>query len=267
MDLVVRLVVGADQAELATDRLWAEGATAVEEQPGEVGEVVLVAGFPTPAAAAAVARSVGGQLLEVEESTWRDVWRRHAQPVWVGSLVVAPAWRSVEIGGAGLVVSIDPGGCFGSGSHPTTRIMLGELQQRMAPGASVFDVGTGSGVLAVAAARLGAARVVAVDIEAEAVEITRANAAGNGVAGLVSASTTDAAAVAGTFDVVVANLTAAVLAGLAGALVAAVASDGVLLLSGLLPGQWPHVADRFDALPVVDVVTLEGWVGVVLGSS
>ena len=136
MDLVVRLAVESDQAELATDRLWAEGATAVEEQAAGGDEVVLVAGFPTPAAAAAVAALVGGEPVEVEESTWRDVWRDHAQPVRVGSLVVAPAWRSVEVGaGAGPVVSIDPGGCFGSGSHPTTRLMLAELQRRISPGA------------------------------------------------------------------------------------------------------------------------------------
>ncbi len=268
MDRVVRLVVESGQAELATDRLWAEGATAVEEQPGGGDEVVLVAGFPTPAAAAVVAARVGGDPVEVEESAWRDVWRDHAQPVRVGSLVVAPAWRSVEVGaGAGPVVSIDPGACFGSGSHPTTRLMLAELQRRISPGASVFDVGTGSGVLAVAAARLGAARVVAVDIEPEAVDVTRANAAANGVAGLVAVSTADAADVEGTFDVVVANLTAAVLAGLAPTLVAAVARGGVLLLSGLLPGQWPHIAGDFGALSVVDLASLEGWVGVVLQAS
>ena len=108
---------------------------------------------------------------------------------------------------------------------------------------------------------------MAVDIEPEAVDVTRANAAANGVAGLVAVSTADAAAVGGTFDVVVANLTAAVLAGLAPTLVAAVARGGVLLLSGLLPGQWPHIAGDFGALSVVDLATLEGWVGVVLQAS
>jgi ribosomal protein L11 methyltransferase len=269
VDFVVRLVVSADQAELATDRLWAEGATAVEEQAGDGTEVALVAGFPTPAAAATVARSVGGELLEVDEASWRDVWRRHAQPVRVGSLVVAPAWRDVEVGGADLVISIDPGGCFGSGSHPTTRLMLAELQRRMAPGATVFDVGTGSGILAVAAARLGAGRVVAVDIDPEAVGVTRRNAETNRVAERIDVSTDEAALVTDTFDVVVANLTAAALAGLAETLAAALAPRGVLLLSGLLPGQWPHISERFDALSVLDVVTLEGWVAVALtnGSS
>ena len=266
VDFVVRLVVGPDRVELATDRLWAEGATAVEEQAQAGGGVALVAGFPTEAAAADVARSAGGELVGIDEATWRDGWRVHAQPVRVAAMVVAPAWRAVDLGGAEAVISIDPGGCFGSGSHPTTRLMLAELQRRVRPGASVFDVGTGSGVLSVAAARLGAGRVVAVDVDPEAVEVTRANAAGNGVADRVAVSSQGAAEVAGTFDVVVANLTAGVLAGLAPTLVAAVAPDGVLLVSGLLPGQWRHLAQGFAAMTVVDIVTLEGWVGVVLGT-
>jgi ribosomal protein L11 methyltransferase len=107
---------------------------------------------------------------------------------------------------------------------------------------------------------------VAVDVDPEAVEVTRANAAGNGVADRVAVSTQRAAEVAGTFDVVVANLTAGVLAGLASTLVGAVAPAGVLLVSGLLPGQWRHLAQGFAAMTVVDIVTLEGWVGVVLGT-
>jgi ribosomal protein L11 methyltransferase len=264
VDFVVRLVVPSSDAEVATDRLWAEGATAVEERSTTGEEVVLEAGFPTPAAAATVARSMDGELVEVDEATWRDVWRGFAQPVRVGTLVVAPAWRRVEIGGTDVVVSIDPGGCFGSGSHATTRLMLGEIERRMPPGASVFDVGTGSGVLSIAAARLGASRVVAVDIDPGAVEITRANAAGNGVSDVLDVSADDAATVAGPFDLVVANLTAAVLAGMAGVLSGAVGPGGLLLLSGLLAGQWRHVAGRFAALQVLDVPTLEGWVGVVL---
>jgi ribosomal protein L11 methyltransferase len=265
VDLVVSLVVAPEEVELVSDRLWAEGAAAVQERPAGDASVELVAGFPTAAAARRVARSVGGRVTEVDDKAWRHGWREHARPVRVGSMVVAPAWRAVSLGGADLVVLIDPGPCFGSGSHPTTRLMLAELQRWVEPGATILDVGTGSGILAVAAAILGAGRVVAVDHDPDAVDTARRNASINGVADRVSVTTAEAASVTGSFDVVMANLTAGALAAVADVLVDAVARDGVLLLSGMLTGQWQHVADRFLSLAVVDLPALDGWTGAVLG--
>jgi ribosomal protein L11 methyltransferase len=230
-----------------------------------------LAGFPTSEAAQVIADSLsdlGAELVVVDES-WRDVWKRYARPVEVASLVVAPAWRPlpVEVGDGRPVVPIDPGGSFGSGTHATTRLLLAQLVARLIPGSAVFDVGTGSGILAVAAARLGAGRVVAVDIDADAVEVARANAANNGVADRIDVSTDPAERVRGPFDLVVANLTAAVLASLAGPLVEAVKPGGVLLMSGMLPGQWEHIAQRFSALDVIEMPVLDGWVGAVLGKA
>jgi ribosomal protein L11 methyltransferase len=267
VDVVVSVVVAADDAELAADRLWAEGAAAVEERHAGDASVELVAGFPTPEAAARVARAVGGRAVEVDDRVWRQLWREHARPVRVGSMVVAPAWRRVGAVGAGPVVSIDPGPCFGSGSHPTTRLLLAELQRRVVPGTTVLDVGTGSGILAVAAAVIGAGRVVAVDLDPDAVETTRRNASANGVADRVAASVADAATVTGPFDAVVANLTAGTLARVAAVLVQAVADGGVLVVSGMLVGQWPHVAGRFAGLAVLDLPVLDGWTAAVLGKA
>jgi DNA polymerase len=266
VDLVLALVVPHGETELVADRLWAGGATAVEERPASDGHVELVAGFPTAEAAQGAAAVLGGQVTEVDDRGWRDTWRRHASPVRAGSIVVAPAWRPVTVGGSELVVTIDPGPCFGSGSHPTTRLLLAELCKRVASGMTVLDVGTGSGILAVAAAALGAASVVAVDIDPEAVEATRRNAAANDLAGRIAVSVADAATVAGSFDVVVANLTAGALVDLAGVLVDAVVPGGVLLVSGMLSGQWQHVAGHLAALPVLEVLSLDGWSGAVLGA-
>jgi ribosomal protein L11 methyltransferase len=270
MDLLVRLVVPASQVDVAVDRLWTSGATAVEERASDVpaGAVTLLAGFPTPEAARAVAGALIPWRAEVEEvdDGWRDVWKRFAQPIEVETLVVAPAWRPVDAGDGRLVLSIDPGGCFGSGTHPTTRLLLAQLVRRIAPGSSVFDVGTGSGILAVAAASLGAGRVVAVDIDPDAARVAAVNAAANHVASRVEVSTSPAASVTGRFDLVLANLTAATLASLAGVLVGAVGSGGLLLVSGMLPGQWDHISDRFAPLEVEQMLELEGWVGVVLRS-
>jgi ribosomal protein L11 methyltransferase len=264
-DLLVKLVVADEEAVLAADRLWTAGATAVEEREADPapGSVTLLAGFPTGEAARLVADSLRASLVEVDDS-WRDGWKAFAAPVEVSTLVVVPAWRSVQVGDGRLVLSIDPGGCFGSGTHATTRLLLAQLAERVTAGSAVFDVGTGSGILAVAAARLGAGRVVAVDVDPDAVRVAGSNALANGVGGRVEVSTAPASAVAGPFDLVVANLTAATLGSLSDPLIGATGPGGLLLLSGMLPGQWEHIADRFASLAVIDVPVLDGWVGAVL---
>jgi ribosomal protein L11 methyltransferase len=265
--LVVEVVVAGGAVEAVSDELWSLGATAVEERLAGTGSTLLVSGYPTDAAARAaaarLARRHRARVVDVGDG-WADAWRRHAEPVDTGPLVVVPGWRDVSVPLGRAAIRVDPGWCFGSGSHPTTRLALVEVARRVAPGATVLDVGTGSGILAVAAAVRGAARVDALDIDAEAVEVTRANATRNGVADRVMASTAAVASLARTFDVVVANLTAAVLAGLASDLVAAVAPQGWLVVTGMLAGQWAHVADRFAVLSVVDRPELDGWTAVVL---
>ena len=108
---------------------------------------------------------------------WEDAWRRFHRPVRVGALWVGPPWEEPDRDAVAVV--IDPGRAFGTGAHPTTRLCL-ELLERL-PRGSVLDVGCGSGVLAIAAAKLGFGPVVGIDVDPQAVEATRANAAANGV--------------------------------------------------------------------------------------
>ncbi|HWE57827.1 MAG TPA: 50S ribosomal protein L11 methyltransferase, partial [Acidimicrobiales bacterium] len=263
-DLVAELSELAADAELAADRCWQNGATAVGFRDEPDGTVTVVASFPTPAAARQVAGRLDARLVEVDPG-WRDVWKDYAEPIPVGErLLVAPAWRDVPVGDGRLVLTIDPGGCFGSGSHPSTRLILAALDADPPAGLDVLDVGCGSGVLAIAAARLGAGRVVAVDIDPEAVAATRSNAGANGVAGQVEASVTPVGSLTGRFDLALVNVTAGVHAELAAAVTARVKPGGRLLLAGLLPGQWAHIAGSYDAADIVELVDLEGWEGVVL---
>jgi ribosomal protein L11 methyltransferase len=292
LDVVVELDVagGSDAVELASDRLWAGGATAVGEtvgglagsgRAGGAGErggvvVTLVASFPTPAAARVVAAEVGGRAVEVTDVSWRDRWKDFAGPVEIGQgLVVAPAWREVEVrgaevgaGGSRLVVRIDPGPCFGSGTHPSTRLVLAELLAAPPVGAAVFDVGCGSGILSVTAAMLGATSVTAVDVDPDAVTATTANAAANGVSDRVVASTTTAAEVvaggATRFDLVLVNVTAGVHAVIGPDAAGAARPGATLVLAGLLPGQWRHVAGAYPGTSMVRRPDLDGWEGVVL---
>jgi ribosomal protein L11 methyltransferase len=142
-------------------------------------------------------------------------------------------------------------------------MLLEELDRRVAGGESVLDIGCGSGILAVAAARLGAGRVVAIDIDPGAAEVTRSNAAANGVT--VDASTAPVADVPGTFDIVLANIGAAVLRELAAELQARVAPGGVLALSGLLSDRWEDVAARYAG--TATSAELDGWISLVVSTS
>jgi ribosomal protein L11 methyltransferase len=216
-----------------------------------------VASFPSDAAAATVAAELGAATEEVARD-WVDAWRAHAEPVDAGGLVVAPAWREVAVPGR-TVVAIDPGACFGSGSHPSTRLLLAELAADPPAGLAVGDLGTGSGVLAVAAAVLGAREVVAVDVDPAAEAVVAANAARNSVADRVRAST--GSSLPGGLDLVLVNVTAAVQLELAPAVHAAVRPGGHVLLAGLLPGQWRHVAGAYAGWELLAEPELDGWVG------
>lgn len=244
----MRVSVDPSDVDEVSGRLWLAGAYAVAEEPG-----VLVAGFADRADAERAAADVGGEVVDVLPGVWLDAWREYAHPVRAGRVVVVPAWVDPpDTGPDDLVLEIDPGRVFGHGGHPTTRLLLEALDRRITGGETVLDVGTGSGVLAVAAARLGADRVVGIDIEPECVPVTLANAVRAGVR--VEVSTTPLAEVEGTFDLVLANIGADVLKDLAPLLQA---RGRLLLLSGLLEDRIDDVAAAFPG--TTTVTTLDGW--------
>lgn len=258
----------AEAVDLAAASLWEQGATAVEIRDETEGSSLL-AGFPTAAAARSVAdrlRPYGATAEAVTDSTWQEAWKAWAQPVPVGEgLLVVPAWRDVVVGSGRLQLQIDSGPCFGSGTHPSTRMLLAWLDQHRPEGGAVLDVGTGSGILAVAAAALGARSVTAVDIDPTAVTVTAANAARNGVGSNITASTTSVADLPESCaDLVMVNVTAGTHAGIGSYCARRVKPGGTVLVAGLLPGQWQHVASRYAGLTLVEMLQLEGWEGAVL---
>ena len=185
--------------------------------------------------------------------------RNRAVPVG-GRLAVCFPWADAD---APNVVEIDPGEAFGAGTHPSTRLLAEWLAERITGGERLLDVGSGSGVLTLLAARLGAAEAVGIDIEPAAVAAAEANARRNGLDDVTAFSNVAVGeAEFGTFDVVVANITADVLAPLAGDIAERVALGGRLAISGISAGQTSSVAAlyRRNGIELADAVRLDDWV-------
>jgi ribosomal protein L11 methyltransferase len=228
----------------------------------------LVAYLPDPGEAAeVVARSVGERLaravgashpLVVETAwqpheAWSDLWRQGFKPRRITPrLVVAPSWAPPEPGPGDVVLTLDPGMAFGTAEHPTTRGCLRLLDARIAPGDRIADIGAGSGVLSIAAALLGAERVVAVELDPWAVTAARENVEANGVGDRVEvrAGAVGPAFLPGEapFHGIVANIEAGILLPLLPGFRGGLEPGGWLILSGILADEAGRVVEAAGAL-------------------
>ena len=203
----------------------------------------------------------------VDEADWADEWKRHFPVLRVGRrLVIQPSWRRHRAAPGEVVLALDPGMAFGTGLHPTTRLCLAALE-RVADrggieGRRILDVGCGSGILAIAGVKLGAASALGVDTDPMAIEATRANARRNHVGGRLSAREGSLPTGDGPFDVVLANLIASLLVRLADDLRAELAPGGALLASGIFVDREAEVLAAFEAagLRVTDRLADGDWV-------
>lgn len=238
---------GADPSRWARARvsaLFPEGADASRA----AGEALSAAG---------VSALAGASLERLEDADW--VARTQAQfaPIRAGErLWIVPSWHAAPDPGA-VNVALDPGAAFGTGSHPTTRMVLAWLERRVRPGDTVLDYGCGSGILAIAALKLGAASATGVDIDPLALEAARYNARRNGV-GLALAFAGEP--IAHAASITVANILANPLRMLAPLLASHTAAGGSIALSGVLPGQAAEVAAAYAPWFEIGVEREEeGW--------
>ncbi|OIP49702.1 MAG: ribosomal protein L11 methyltransferase [Desulfobacterales bacterium CG2_30_60_27] len=203
---------------------------------------------------ATLGQPTGPRLDTVEEEDWGTLWKERYKPVRIGSrLIVRPSWEAVSAARGEIVVAIDPGMAFGTGLHATTQLALELLETCFAGSgpapARILDVGTGTGILAITAALLGAQAVTATDLDPDAVHAARENARLNGVGERVTVLACDIADLAGPFDLVIANITHDVLLELAPHLNRLLATDGELIVTGLLTGwQTDDLAHAFEEL-------------------
>ena len=221
-------------------------------------DIDLAQALATASAAAGLAAVPPFTIEEVEEQNWVQLTQSQFDPIRITDrLWIVPSWHESP-DPAAINLILDPGMAFGTGSHPTTRLCLEWLERHVTAGCSVLDYGCGSGILAIAAARLGAGSVAGVDIDPQAVEAARANAERNGVAALFADS---AEPVAGEYDVVVANILSNPLRVLAPAICAHVRPGGRLALSGILREQVDEIIAIYAQwIPLQVADTREDWV-------
>ena len=192
------------------------------------------------------------QIREVVDEDWQNSWKSHFDLLKVGHrLVIKPTWIDYEASAGEVVIEIDPGMAFGTGYHPTTYTCLEAIEELTAFQSSVLDLGTGSGILAIAAVRLGAEHVVAMDIDSQAIKAARQNLRRTRTSKqvtLVQGSLPHATAPAGKFDMAVANISARAICDRAPFIVPALRPGGVLVASGMMRDQSPQVIDSLTEL-------------------
>lgn len=207
-------------------------------------------------------------LQEIQDEDWATSWKAFFHPTRIGErIVIKPTWEAYEKALDDIVIELDPGMAFGTGTHHTTAMCLRLLEELVQAGMTVFDVGTGSGVLAVAAAKLGAARVTAVDFDSVAVRTAQENVAQNGEAARVTVGRSDLLrAVSGQADLIVANIIADVVIRLFDEAKEKLRPGGKLLVSGIIADRLPDVTEAaLQRGLTVDRVVEEGdWAAMLL---
>jgi len=276
---------GEDATEALTNFLWEQGAVGVVEDVNLSAPPRLRAFFPVTTTSAALASRVDAYLeglralglsvgaaaivAPLADADWAAAWREHFRPVAIGrTLLIAPPWE-LPATSERIVLAIEPGRAFGTGHHGTTAGCLELLESLVAADRPqrALDLGTGSGILAIAAARLGVVDVVACDTDPDAVAATEGNVTRNGVGHRVRAVVADVASfTAAPAPLVLANLLAAAHRALAPRYRQLVTAGGVIVLGGLLDGEDDEIAGVLAGHGFRREATrsLEGWTSLAL---
>jgi ribosomal protein L11 methyltransferase len=258
-----------EDEDLASSLLWEAGTQGIEVR-NEAGMSHLLAYFSVPPPLTVLRASLAslpGATAEpalVSNVDWVARFRENFRGFAAGPFWIAPAWEEADRGARTIVV--DPGRAFGTGTHESTRLCLDALATFAAERelGRTLDVGTGTGILAIAALKLGASLAVGVDVDPESMESARLHARLNRVGPILCLGNGALAFRTGAFDTVLANLSAAVLRGRRGELGHVLAPGGALVLSGLLTEDVPPIRAEFEVLGEVQVSALGDWAAVVV---
>jgi ribosomal protein L11 methyltransferase len=253
---------------------WGENAIRPPETPGVTGYFA-----DTPGAAdrcRALERAVqrlertGGfnarvEYARIDEQDWAEAWKEHFWPEKITeTIVVKPSWREYSAEPGDIVLEIDPGMAFGTGTHPTTALCIRMIQSHLNAGDAFLDVGTGSGILMIAAAKLGAGSVYGVDNDEVAVTVAEKNLTANRIPRFSLSTANLVDGMDGRFDVVSANILAEVILELLPEVAAVLNEKGLLIASGIITAKQDAVLSGLheQGFEVIEVLEQEGWVAI-----
>lgn len=207
------------------------------------------------------------RLREIDDDDWAESWKAFFKPVWISAdMVIKPSWETVSVKPETIVIDIDPGMAFGTGGHPTTILSLRLIREHLKKGDAFLDVGTGSGILAIGAAKLGAGSICAIDIDETAVTVAADNFLRNAITRdrcrLIRGHL--GAALKGQFDLVAANILTDVILDLLDDLQRVSKPEGIFVSSGIIPQHKERVlaALKNHQFDILAIDTLENWVGI-----
>lgn len=204
------------------------------------------------------------EMKDVDEEDWSNAWKKYYHPVQVGEhLVVCPSWEAYDRQPDDVVLTLNPGMAFGTGTHDTTRLCMELLEKYITPQDTVLDVGCGSGILAITAALLGANKIIGCDIDEVAVKVAGENAALNGVQDRIAFHQGDLTSqVEGNFQIICANIVADVIIRLSEDAGRYLAKDGIFITSGIIDTREQDVLNALEqnGFQVIERRTSGGWV-------
>ncbi|WP_130806614.1 50S ribosomal protein L11 methyltransferase [Senegalia massiliensis] len=200
---------------------------------------------------------------EIEDQDWSETWRKYYKPKKIGEkVVIKPTWEEYEKQEEDIIIELDPGMAFGTGTHETTMMCIRQLEKYIHKFDTVFDIGTGTGVLAIASAKLGAVNTIAIDLDEDAVRVAKQNVVKNGVANTVQVKHGDLLEIIdGKANVIVANIIADIISMLAKDIKKFLENDGVFISSGIILDKIPDVKKSLEenGLRVVDEIQMGEW--------
>lgn len=210
------------------------------------------------------------QIRRLAQTDWAEAWKQHYTRTKPGErLVIVPAWEEVSLDSSELLIRIDPGMAFGTGTHPSTQLCLILMERYFLAGNRFFDVGTGSGILSIAAARLQAGEIVACDTDPIAVQATRENATLNNIQNLITVKVGSINTFSGQFDLIAINILAEIIVNLLPDAVSRLAPEGHILLAGIIAEREALVQAKLKELELTVSQRLirKDWVGLAVRKS